>query len=174
MLKQRNRSATVVCAILPGAGHMLMGFMKRGVSFMGLFFLVIFLSSWLRIGPLLYLLPVLWFYAFFECLNIAWASAEEFSHLHDSYLFQPGNSPVLNGVSSRRWAFYGGILLVFFGVYLVLDKFAVYSTGFLSDYASSVICMISSILPQIFFGVVIILIGIRLIVGKKKELENRD
>lgn len=174
MLKQRNRGATVFCALLPGAGHMYMGFMKRGVSFMGLFFLIIFLSSWLGIGPLMYLLPVLWFYAFFECINMAWASPEEFSSLHDSYLFQSCNPSVFNSITSRRWAFYGGILLVFFGVYLILSKVASNFYGLMTDYAAEIFSSALSLFPQIFFGVIIILIGIRLIVGKKKELENHD
>lgn len=174
MLKQRNRSATVLCALLPGAGHMYMGFMKRGVSFMGLFFLVIFLSSWLSIGPLMYLLPVLWFYSFFECINMAWASEEEFSGLRDSYLFQSGNPPKFNCGSSARWAFYGGILLVFFGVYLIFSKTASHFYGYMTARAVEIISSVVSLFPQIFFGIIIILIGIRLIIGKKKELENRD
>ncbi len=174
MLKQRNKGATVLCALLPGAGHMYMGFMKRGVSFMGLFFLIIFLSSWLGIGPLMYLLPVLWFYAFFECVNMAWASADEFSILRDSYLFQSGNLPVFNGVSSRRLAFYGGILLVFFGVYLILSEAASRFYGFMTERAVEIFSSAVSLFPEIFFGVIIILIGVRLILGKKKELESRD
>ncbi len=51
MLKQRSRGATVFCALLPGAGHMYMGFMKRGVSFMGLFFLILFLVFVARHRP---------------------------------------------------------------------------------------------------------------------------
>lgn len=174
MLKQRSKGATVLCALLPGAGHMFMGFMKRGVSFMGLFFLILFLSSWLGIGPLMYLLPVLWFYAFFECINMAWASAEEFSLLQDGYLFQSGNLPMINSVPSRRWAFYGGILLVFLGIYLLFSKIASEFYNCMTDYAVRVLSSVVSLFPQIFFGIVIILIGIRLIVGKKKELENRD
>lgn len=50
--------------MLPGAGHMYMGFMNMGVSFMSVFFFVIFLSTWLDIGPLLFILPLIWFYSF--------------------------------------------------------------------------------------------------------------
>lgn len=171
MLKQRNKSATVLCAFLPGAGHMYMGFMKRGVSFMGLFFLTIFLSSWLNIGPLMYVLPVLWFYSFFECVNMAWASPEEFSALRDGYLFRRGEG---ESVLSGRWALYGGILLVFFGVYLIFDQLVSRLSLYLAEGAANALSAAVSLFPQIFFGVVVILIGVRLIVGKKKELERHD
>lgn len=171
MLKQRNKGLTVLCALLPGAGHMYMGFMRRGVSFMGLFFLTIFLSSWLGIGPLMYVLPVLWFYSFFECVNMAWASPEEFCGLRDVYLFQREDA---RSVISGRWAFYGGILLVFFGVYLIFSKLIWQVSPYLAENASDALRGAVSLFPQIFFGVVIILIGIRLIAGKKQEMENHD
>lgn len=174
MVKQKSKGTTIFCALLPGAGHMYMGFMKRGVSFMGLFFLTIFLSSWLGIGPLMYLLPVLWFYAFFECINITSASPEEFSLLRDSYLFQSGSSPVVTSAYSRRLAFYGGILLVLFGVYLIMSMIRYNLSDYMTSNAAKVYSTVMAVFPQLFFGVVIILIGIRLIVGKKKELENRD
>ena len=174
MIKKKSKFLTFIFSTMFGAGHMYMGFMKRGVSFMGLFFLTIFLSSWLRIGPLMYLMPVLWFYSFFECLNITSLSPEEFSLLRDRYLFQSGSSPVATSAFSRRLAFYGGILLVLFGVYLILSMIRDNLTDYMTNYAVKIYSTTMAVFPQIFFSVVIILIGIRLIMGKKKELENRD
>lgn len=59
MIKRKSRFLTFVFSMLPGAGHMYMGFMKIGVSFMSVFFFLIFLSSWLNIGPLLYIAPLI-------------------------------------------------------------------------------------------------------------------
>lgn len=169
MLKQRNRSATVFFALLPGAGHMFMGFMKRGVSFMALFFLTIFLSSWLSIGPLMYLLPVLWFYSFFDCINLTWATAEEFAQAKDSYLFQDAMLPRF----SSRWALYGGVLLVFFGVYMIFERLLSSFEMQLNKRVFAAFYSTLSVFPQFFFGIIIIIIGIRLILGKKKELKDR-
>lgn len=169
MMKQRNKSATVFFSLLPGAGHMFMGFMKRGVSFMALFFLTIFLSSWLSIGPLMYLLPVLWFYSFFDCVNLAWANAEEFSLAKDAYLFQSSVFPRF----SSSWALYGGILLVFFGVYIVFERLLSSFESQLNRKVFEAFYAGVSMFPQLFFGIVIIVIGIRLILGKKKELTDR-
>ena len=66
MTNRKNRFLTVIFACLPGAGHMFMGLMKIGVSLMASFFVVIFLSSWLDFGPLMYLVPIIWFYSFYS------------------------------------------------------------------------------------------------------------
>lgn len=167
MPKKQNKTLTVIFSFLPGAGHMFMGFMKRGVSLMSLFFLIIFLSTWLETGPLLYALPVLWFYSFFDSINMAWANDQEFAGFQDGYLFKSESLSRFNEKISNRGALYGGILLVFFGVYLILRKLVAW---FCFELLSGVV----AVFPQIFLGIVIILIGFWLIVGKKRELEKRD
>ena len=54
MKAKRNSFFTFLFSLLPGAGHMFMGFMKIGVSLMAAFTLVIFLASWLNISQLLF------------------------------------------------------------------------------------------------------------------------
>ncbi len=174
MLKKQNKALTVLFSLLPGAGHMFMGFMKRGVSLMSLFFLIIFLSSWLGIGPLLYVLPVLWFYSFFDSINIAWADDQEFSKLEDHYLFKTESFSQMNGKLSGRGSLYCGILLLFFGVYLIFSKLVSRFYPLLRPEIANLFSDIVSVFPQIFLGIIIIWIGTRLILGKKKELENRD
>ncbi len=123
----------------------------------------------------MYLLPVLWFYAFFECINMAWASPEEFSSLQDSYLFQSCNSSMIQqrffpplGILRRHPACF------LWRIYLIFSKIASELLRLHDRLRGKDFFRRRFAVPQIFFGVVIILIGIRLIVGKKKELENRD
>jgi hypothetical protein len=174
MLRKQNKTLTVFFSLLPGAGHMFMGFMKRGLSLMSLFFLTIFLSSWLGIGPLLYVLPVLWFYAFFDSINIAWTDDSEFSKLEDRYLFKSESFARLNERFSGRCNLYFGILLVFFGAYLILSKMISRLYPLLRPEIADLLSNLVSVFPQFFLGVIIIWIGIRLIAGKKKELEKHD
>ena len=174
MPRKQNKTLTVFFSLLPGAGHMFMGFMKRGVSLMSLFFLTIFLSSWLGIGPLLYVLPVLWFYSFFDSVNIAWADDPEFSEMEDRYLFKSENLDHLNQRLSGHGGLICGILLVFFGVYLIGSKMLSEFEAMLRPEVREALRGVFSLLPQLFLGVVIIWLGVRLIAGKKKELENRD
>lgn len=174
MPKKRNKVWTVLFSALPGAGHMFMGFMKRGLSLMSLFFLIIFLSSWLGIGPLLYILPVLWFYSFFECLNLTCTSDEEFAKTEDQYLFHLENFSGMNERLSKRAGFYFGIILLFFGLYLIADRLLSQFQFALLPQVAEYLGGILSVFPQMFVGVVIILFGIRLIRGKKEELEQHD
>ena len=87
MIKKKSRFLTFVFSILPGAGHMYLGFMKTGVSFMSMFFFLIFLSSWLDTGPILFIAPLVWFYSFFDCANKASLDDDKLSLLEDKYLF---------------------------------------------------------------------------------------
>lgn len=172
MPKKRNKVWTVIFSALPGAGHMFMGFMKRGVSMMSLFFLIIFLSSWLGIGPLLYLLPVLWFYSFFECINLICDDDEEFAAVKDRYLFRMNSFTGLHEQLSKRAGLYIGVILLFFGLYLVASRLLLQFRYALSPQAARCLDSIFAVFPQAFVGVIIILIGIRLIRGKKEELEK--
>ena len=63
---------------------------------------------------------------------------------------------------------------MFFGVYLIFSKLLWQVSPYLAENASDALRGAVSLFPQIFFGVVIILIGIRLIAGKKQEMENHD
>ncbi len=47
MRKKTNKFLVFMFSLLPGAGHMFMGFMKTGVSLMSAFLFVIFLTAWL-------------------------------------------------------------------------------------------------------------------------------
>ncbi|MDD3140341.1 MAG: hypothetical protein PHX08_15405, partial [Lachnospiraceae bacterium] len=87
MTKKKNGFLTFVFSCLPGAGEMYMGFFKQGVSIMSLFFLLIFVSSWMNMGALMYISPVIWFYSFFHANNLHSLPDEEFYAIEDTFLF---------------------------------------------------------------------------------------
>ncbi len=60
---------TLALSIIPGAGHMYLGHQKKGVVFMGGFFFAIFFMGWLNLSFLLFLLPLIWFYSFFDAFH---------------------------------------------------------------------------------------------------------
>lgn len=69
-------------SLVPGAGHMYLGFQKLGVELMSVFFLAIFFMSWLNISFFLFVLPIIWFYSLFDALHRAeenYVSQEEVS-----------------------------------------------------------------------------------------------
>ncbi len=174
MRKKRNKTLTILFSLIPGGGHMFMGFMKLGVSLMSLFFLLIFLSSWLNIGPLLYALPVLWFYSFFSSINMAWAGEQQFSETEDRYCFSAESFSHVNKRLSGRGGLYIGILLLFFGIYLIISKLVQSLYSSLQAEIADALFRVVDVFPQIFLGAIIVLIGVRLIIGKRRELNKHD
>ncbi len=69
-IKQSNkRTITMALSIIPGAGHMYLGYQKKGLIIMGGFFFTIFFMGWLGVSLFLFILPLIWFYSFFDALH---------------------------------------------------------------------------------------------------------
>ncbi|MGV8982628.1 hypothetical protein [Clostridium sp.] len=174
MKKEKSKFLTFCFSMLPGAGHMYMGFMKMGLSFMAAFFFLIFLSSWLSIGPLLFVLPLIWFYSFFDCINKRYSTDEEFLLLEDDYLFSLDELGKIDWGILKKHRLVSGILLVLLGVYLVWINTINSLTGYISDEVYNTIHNVTRMAPQIIIGVVIIFVGAKLIIGKKRECDMND
>lgn len=63
---RNNKFLTFIFSFIPGAGHMYLGFEKKGVQIMILFFSLLFLSSFLKTDTFMMILPIVWFYSFFD------------------------------------------------------------------------------------------------------------
>lgn len=70
-LMEKNRFLTFLFSLIPGAGHMYLGLMKKGVSLMLAFGAVFTLCNFLNIGLINFILPVIWFYCFFDTLTLS-------------------------------------------------------------------------------------------------------
>ena len=59
-MKNKRKSGFLLFwfSLLPGAGEMYLGFMRQGLSLMGLFWGIIALTAWLELGPFLLILPI--------------------------------------------------------------------------------------------------------------------
>ncbi|HWQ71578.1 MAG TPA: hypothetical protein VN370_04570 [Desulfitobacteriaceae bacterium] len=172
MKTKRNKFLTIMFSLLPGAGHMFMGFMKMGLSMMSLFCFIIFLSSWLNIGPLLFILPILWFYSFFDCINKRYSSDEEFILLDDHFLYSIDKLIETNSIIFQKHRLFAGILLLFFGIYLLWSNIINNLYGHIPSHIYSMLINIKYLMPQTVLGIIIVVIGVRLIVGKKRENED--
>lgn len=96
--------------------------MKIGVSLMTAFTLVIFLAAWLDISELLFILLLLWFYSFFDCINRRYSSDEEFAAMEDYYLFSIDKLLASSSKLSAIRKPLAGILLLLLGLYLVWNN----------------------------------------------------
>lgn len=158
---------TVVFAFLPGAGHMYMGLMKMGVSFMAAFFGVIAVSDLLGLDPLAYLSAIIWFYSFFDCMNKRFSHDADFEKIEDRYLFS--FDKIKEKISANKNSkLILGIVLVALGVYIMLINFL----RQLNVFFPGIAVVESVISPRVLASVAIIVFGVWLIIGKRKENRN--
>ena len=69
MSMSNQKIITVALSIIPGAGHMYLGFLKEGTQLMAGFFFTAFLMGWLNLSILVFILPVIWFYSLFDAYH---------------------------------------------------------------------------------------------------------
>lgn len=106
--KLNKRSITLALSIIPGAGHMYLGCQKKGLIIMGAFFFSIFFMGWLGISLLLFLLPLIWFYSFFDAMHTADGTNEE---IKNQVIIFPDIKP--------EWV---GFALIVIGVMIILER----------------------------------------------------
>ncbi len=177
MITKRSKFWTIVFAFLPGAGHMYNGFMKLGVSFMGLFFGVWMVASLINIGPIVFLALIIWFYAFFDCINKIFQEDDEFYLQEDHYLFTREQVERMNMNFLKGKSLLIGVTLIVIGIYAIWNNVVLHITsayGLLPPAVFHVIVSLGNIIPQLIVGGLIIWAGFSLIKGKKKEIEIRS
>lgn len=179
MTRKKNKFLTFCCSLLPGAGEMYLGFMKQGVSLMGIFFLIWAVSGILNLPALLFVQPVIWFYSFFHVHNLNSMPDEEFYAVEDDYLFHQKDFPFL----SRQWLQKNrkavAAVLIVLGVillwnYLMDFLYMVMGMFSISRQLYAAFRMFGSFSLRALFSVFIIVLGIHLIRNKKQELHRED
>lgn len=109
-------------SLIPGAGLMYLGLMRRGAQFMVLFFAVVALMVELRLEAIgMFALPVIWFYSFFDSLQTA-RRLREGERVPDEVLF-----PVSEWRSAVDVARVAGWGLIALGVMALLRRVVPYS-----------------------------------------------
>lgn len=171
MKKKKNGFLTFCFSCLPGAGQMFLGFTKEGVSLMGIFFGILALTSWLQLDATIYLLPVVWFYAFFDALNKNSLSDEEFQQLEDHYLFVDGIED-FKGFPFAKYRTALAIVVILIGANLFFHNVLsiLETAGFYVSY--ELYTILFDFVPQIIISLLIIGAGLYLISGKKNSLNK--
>ncbi len=150
---QKSKFATVILSIVPGVGHLYLGWMERGLQFMCAFALSIFLLEWLSLSLFAYLLPVIWFYSLFDALNLPPRDASS----------REVRPPWAWLAENQRWV---GIGLIVVGVLTLINRlFYPFLHLYLNFYDTR---MISAAVV----AVLLIAGGIRLAMGKQVPLQD--
>ena len=150
-----------------------MGFMKMGLSLMGIFFLIPVLAVWLNMNTLLVLDALVWFYGFFHVHNLRAMDDEEFYAVEDEYLFHLADLNLLSG-SVKRYQKIFGLGLVIMGVSLLWRNIWDMMAYLLPDVLRSFVNNITYRIPQMVVALFIIWLGLIMIRGKRRELEEED
>ncbi len=172
MMHKKGKFLNFCFSCIPGAGQMYQGFMKRGVSIMTIFFGILTLISFSQLDELIFCLPIIWFYGFFDGIHRNSLPDFEYVQLKDDFLFI---NEEIKPLQLKKFRIPVAVLFIFFGAYSLI-KLIIYmliSNDFLF-WDSPIVRMIDTFFPQTIFSVLIILLGVYLIIGKKKEMEQEN
>ncbi|MGF6353746.1 hypothetical protein ABIE27_001656 [Paenibacillus sp. 4624] len=69
IMGKRSKVLATLLSAFPGAGHLYLGLQKRGMQLMFLFLGSIYILDLLRLSVFLFMIPLIWFYSFFDGLQ---------------------------------------------------------------------------------------------------------
>ncbi len=174
MTKQKKGFLLFVASLIPGAGELYMGFRKMGLSIMALFWGCIAMASFFSLNAIIFFLPIIWFYSFFNTHNLKTLSEEEFHSVEDK-LILPVDGFVTNKEQFiKRYRNAGAILLIFIGAASLCSIGSNWLYQILDPEQYYFILSIVRQVPAIVLSVFLIVFGIHLIRGKYEELENEE
>lgn len=168
MKSKKSRFWNFCLAFLPGCSEMYMGFMKMGLSLMGMFWGVVAVASLLEIGPLVFVAMIVWFYSFFHARNLVHLPEEQFQNLEDEFLVDLTvlNKYGRNDGTNKILA----LVLIIFGGYLCLRSVMRLLWNIVPGFIMNLISVIGNFIPRMIVGLGIIALGIWMIRGKREEL----
>ena len=166
-MSRKNPILLFITACIPGCGQMYQGYMKRGVSLCAMFCVVILLTTFLYVGQLALLLPVVWLYAFFDTYNLRNRSEEQAAQNPDAYLFglSSFDREQLSRLLNKRHSIIGWVLVALGGYGLLcivgapLFQWVYEAFDIDLDYN----------LPRLIVLLLVILLGIWFIRGPRKQ-----
>ncbi len=172
--QKKNKFFTFIFSFMPGAAEMYMGFLKYGLSLMGLFFAGILIPNALGLYDLPLICAVLvWFYAFFHARNLATMNDIDFHSMQDTFVwesFANGRNLKISNPTLRKW---GATILIVAGVILLWNNLSSIIYQFVPDYLWHYVYPVMEEIPQLAVAILVIIIGLKLIAGKKEEM-NKD
>ena len=171
---KKSSVLTFLFSLFPGAGHMYLGLMKKGASLMLIFCALFSLASFLGLSFLAVFLPVIWFYAFFDAINLRNVPYEERMAKEDRFLFDMGGlfkKDWLNILRKRHLVV--GVVCIFFGAWILFQNCVGPYLYQLEQIMPWLYNLIRSF-PTIVVATAVILLGIYLVFGGRKKALPAD
>jgi hypothetical protein len=157
---KKSKSIATFLSIFPGAGHLYLGLQRRGIQLMAAFLFSIYILDILRLGIFLFLIPIIWFYSFFDGMQKASRYGKE--DLEDI--------PVIsNFINHQKWVGIGLLLLGLY--YLIGNIFIPALSPILMDMINiDLYYWFSRYFQTTIVCVLLIGGGIKLLMGSKKKM----
>ncbi|MCM1040733.1 MAG: hypothetical protein NC314_13510 [Roseburia sp.] len=181
MRKKKNRFLLFCCSFCPGAGELYLGFMKMGLSLLLIFALSVMFVSYSGIGVLTFVPMVIWVYGFFHANNLGGLSDEAFMQVKDEYLFGIGaeDTESVKDFFTGKYRKVFAVILILLGVSMAWQTVCrtiryVVGNDFYFQYISPITGYISNEVPRAIVGIAVIWIGVKMIQGKKRELDQLE
>ena len=172
MTRKKRGFWTFCFSLIPGAGEMYLGFMKRGLSMMCLFlgWFAFCGATGFNIG--MCILPVIWFYSFFQVHNLVSLPDEEFYQQEDDYLFLHMDKIVGVDKWERGKVKFVAVALIFIGGYTIVNTIWHSFWRALPDWLYNDLYVVRDGVPKIVISLLLIAFGVYLIRGKKETLDK--
>lgn len=178
--RKKNQYFTFMLSFIPGAAEMYMGFMKSGISLILLFVVPVMLTGILFYADYIVILSgVVYMVSFFHARNLATAPDEEFDIFEDRFIWDEFLDVKKVKTSTTVWKKWLSIAFIILGASGIWSVFKENLFKMLNSFSGLDIQLIKNIvnsIPRLVFSIFIIIFGIMLIKGKKKELieEQKD
>lgn len=153
---KKSKVLAMFLSMLPGAGHMYLGLQRRGLQLMAAFLFSIYILDVLHLSLFLFLIPILWFFSFFDAL-------QQVSR------YESGGSkdvPIVEWlINHQRWV---GIGLLALGAFYIVDQVAVPTLyRYIDDYRIRI--WYDQYFQTTIVSLVLIIAGVKLLAGSKKK-----
>ena len=172
MKKQKSRFWLFLFSLFPGAGHMYLGLMRMGLSFMFGFMLSVALMNITGLDVLVVLPLTIYIYSFFHANNIGGMDDEAFAALEDEYLLGFGDIDRDRFRLDQRNRNLAAAVLIILGICMLWNV----GFGMVRDYIGWDNPVIKAIyytmrddVPRVVIAIAIIWFGVTLLRGKKES-----
>lgn len=157
---RKNRTLATIIAIFPGAAHLYLSMTKRGVQLMAIFLFSIYILDVLRLSLFLFLIPILWFFSFFDALQ----SITKYE-----------NGTLTDKPIVENWTAYQrpiGMVLILLGSYYVLKDVVVQYMYQILPSAGNYMYLITNFSQTLIVALLLIGGGVRLLMNRKQHVST--
>ncbi|NRD77720.1 hypothetical protein HPT25_09710 [Bacillus sp. BRMEA1] len=162
---KKSKAIATFLSIFPGAGHLYLGLQRRGIQLMAAFLFSVYILDVLRLGIFLFLIPIIWFYSFFDGMQKVSRYGEETVE----------DVPIITYfLNHQKWI---GIGLILLGLYYLLTNILlpVFSPILSRFIHTDIMYWVQGYLQTGLVCLVLIAGGIKLLSGNKlKKEENQS